>query len=369
MPDWDAEGLLEGLEGEADRDGRRRLLDALYEEGVTIAELRRAVEEDRLALVRIERLMLGEPRYTLRDMAERLGRDVEWLAQYRRSLGLAVPGYDERAFGEAHMEDADRGRAFRDSGIPDDQTVATERLLHRAFQQYAEAFRLSFAQTFIEPGDTESEVADRYTAAFHALRPLAGPHFAHVFFVHLAELVRGDVVSAEERRTGRIGGREETAIAFADVVGFTELGESVGHEELGTIAVRLDSLAAERVCAPVRLVKTIGDAVMLVAPEPGPLVETALELVESAETAGLPPLRAGVAYGPAVNRWGDWYGSTVNLASRLTARARPATVLVSEPVREAAADGFDYSFAGEKRLKGFSAPVKAHRVRRAEVSA
>ncbi|MDP9385829.1 MAG: adenylate/guanylate cyclase domain-containing protein, partial [Actinomycetota bacterium] len=86
--------------------------------------------------------------------------------------------------------------------------------------------------------------------------------------------------------------------------------------------------------------------------------------VESAEAAGLPPLRAGVAYGPAVNRWGDWYGSTVNLASRLTARARPATVLVSEPVRDAVGEDFEWSFAGTKRLKGFSAPVKAHRPRR-----
>lgn len=365
MVDWEGEGLLGGLEHEADRDGRHRLLDSLHGEGVSVDELRRAVEEDRLALVRVERLMLGEPRHTLRELAERSGRDLEWLIRYRRSLGLAVPDPDERAFGDADLEDAVRGRALRDAGIPDEQTLETERILHRAFAQYAEAFRLGFAQAFIEPGDTESEVADRYAAAFRALEPLAGPHFAHVFFVHLRERVRGDVISAEERRTGRIGGPDRTAIAFADVVGFTELGESVGHEELGTIAARLDGLASERVSPPVRLVKAIGDAVMLVAPEPAALVETALELVESAQAAGLPPLRAGVAYGPAVNRWGDWYGSTVNLASRLTARARPASVLASEAVRDAAPDGFDWSFAGEKRLKGFSAPVKAHRVRRA----
>jgi len=364
VTDWDAEGLLDGLETEAERAGRRELLGALHGEGVPVADLRRAIEEDRLALVRVERLLLGEKRYTLRDIAERTGLDLDYLTRYRRILGLAVPHPDERASGEADLEDALRGKALRDAGIDDERMHEMERVLARGLAQYAAAFRVAFAEGFLQAGDTELEVADRYAAAFQALEPLAGPHLAHVFFVHLRELVAGDVISAEERRTGRIGGREQTAIAFADVVGFTELGESAGHEELGSVAARLDALAAERVRAPVRLAKTIGDALMLVAPKPAPLVATVLELVESAEAAGLPPLRGGVAYGPAVNRWGDWYGSTVNLASRLTGRARPATVLVSEPVREAAPGCADWSFAGEKRFKGFSAPVKVHRARR-----
>ena len=66
-----------------------------------------------------------------------------------------------------------------------------------------------------------------------------------------------------------------------------------------------------------------------------------------------------------MNRWGDWFGSTVNLASRLTARARPASVLVTAEVRDGAG-GFEYSSAGPKKLKGFSSPVKTYRVRRSE---
>ena len=116
-----------------------------------------------------------------------------------------------------------------------------------------------------------------------------------------------------------------------------------------------------------RLVKVIGDAVMLVSPEPGPMVAATLELVERAEAQEeLPQLRAGVAYGPAVNRWGDWFGSTVNLASRLTARARPGSVLTTEAVRDAAKDGYSWSSAGPKRLKGIAEPVTTYRVRRAE---
>ena len=63
-----------------------------------------------------------------------------------------------------------------------------------------------------------------------------------------------------------------------------------------------------------------------------------------------------------VNRWGDWFGSTVNVASRLTARARPGAVLVTEPVREAA-PRFDWSVAGEKKLKGLQKPVRTFRPR------
>jgi adenylate cyclase len=105
---------------------------------------------------------------------------------------------------------------------------------------------------------------------------------------------------------------------------------------------------------------------MLVAPEPKELIDATLALVDEAErTEGFPPLRAGVAFGPAANYFGDWYGSTVNLAARLTARARPASVLVTQEVRDALdGDGYNVSSAGAKRLKGFSEPVKTWRVRR-----
>jgi adenylate cyclase len=104
---------------------------------------------------------------------------------------------------------------------------------------------------------------------------------------------------------------------------------------------------------------------MIVAPEPRDLVEATLRLVEASHGAeGLPAIRAGVAYGPAVNRWGDWYGSTVNLASRLTERARPASVLTTEKVRDAVGDGYEWSFAGEKKLKGLAAPLRTYRARR-----
>ena len=104
---------------------------------------------------------------------------------------------------------------------------------------------------------------------------------------------------------------------------------------------------------------------MLVSPDAEPMLDVTLRLVDlAAEDEAFPPLRAGVASGHAVHRWGDWFGTPVNLASRLTTRARPSTVLVSEEVREGADGRYDFSDAGRKKLKGFSAPVRAYRARR-----
>ena len=88
-------------------------------------------------------------------------------------------------------------------------------------------------------------------------------------------------------------------------VGFTKLGASVPVEELGGVAGRLSRLAGDVVEPPARVVKSIGGAVMFVSPDAAAAVGTALALVDAAAAEdAFPPLRAGIAFGPAVNRWG-----------------------------------------------------------------
>jgi adenylate cyclase len=196
--------------------------------------------------------------------------------------------------------------------------------------------------------------------------PLAGPWLEHVYALHLQQVLRSDALTQEQRRAGKLDDTQQAVIAFADLVGFTELGENVPVEELGSVAGRLSRLAGEASEPPVRLVKLIGDAVMLVSPEPAPMLDVTLRLVDmAAEDDAFPPLRAGIACGQAVHRWGDWFGTPVNLASRLTTRARPSTVLVSEEIRDAVGDGYEFSDAGRKKLKGFSSPVRAYRAKKA----
>jgi adenylate cyclase len=130
------------------------------------------------------------------------------------------------------------------------------------------------------------------------------------------------------------------------------------------VASKLAELAHDVTEAPVRLVKTIGDAAMFVSPDPVALVAVALSLLEAVQAADMPSLRAGVASGPALQRAGDYYGHAVNLASRVTGVARAGSVLCTEEVHDAAPDQFDWSFARKHKLKGMSEQVPLYRARR-----
>ena len=362
--DWDAEGLLDGLGDEAARRARAALLDELHEEGVPLDALRAAVAEERLALLPVERILSSEPRYTARELAERAGLDLPYFQATRRALGLVAPDPDERAYGDDDLDAARLGVRYREV-FPEDETLEVTRILGQALARYAEATRTMAAHAFLEPGIDERDLARRYETVAKELLPLAGPWMEHVFRLHLQQVLREDAVTREQLDTGRIADGQDTAVAFADLVGFTSLGESAPLEELSGVAGRLGELTGELVEPPVRFVKQIGDAVMLVSPDAERLVDTVVRLVEATrDDEDCPELRAGIAFGPAVNRWGDWYGAPVNLASRLTTRARPGSVLVAKEVRDRVGDGWSWSPAGAKRLKGISSPVTTYRVRR-----
>jgi adenylate cyclase len=114
----------------------------------------------------------------------------------------------------------------------------------------------------------------------------------------------------------------------------------------------------------VRLIKLIGDAAMLVAPEPEPLVAAVRELVERAGDDGLPPLRAGLAGTEALNHGGDWYGAPVNLASRITGTAAPGEILADDRVAATTAAAFRWAPVGARRLRGIEAPVGLYSLQR-----
>ncbi len=190
-----------------------------------------------------------------------------------------------------------------------------------------------------------------------------------MLMMQLRHAMETEAVNANERRAGApLPGARTVAVAFADLVGFTRLGEEVPPEELEQLANRLADAARDVAVTPVRFIKTIGDAVMLVSKDTTALVDAMLTLVAVIDSdEALPQLRAGVAYGPAVSRAGDWFGSPVNLASRVTSVARPASVLLSESAREQVGDDehFTWSFAKARRLKGIKDDVKLFRARRA----
>jgi adenylate cyclase len=363
--DFAAEGLLDGLSG-GERDARLDLLRRLYESGVSLDELRRAVEEERLALLPVERLLAaGDCRYTEADIAKRSGVPLEFLREDYRALGLPLAEPGERAFSDDDLEAARQLRLLLDSGLDEDGVLEVARVVGDGMARAAEAIGSVVGRSLLRPGDTELDLGRRYAEAARSLTGVAAGQFEYVFKLHLRDFIRNEVVGRAELETGEFPGSETITVCFADLVGFTKLGEQLPPDELGRVAGRLAKMAADVVSPPVKLVKTIGDAAMLVSPESPPMLDAAINLVSLANEAGedFPQLRSGVARGEAVGRGGDWYGRPVNVASRVTAIARPGSVLATDSVHEDAADRYMWSPAGRRRLKGVAHPVPLFRAR------
>jgi adenylate cyclase len=363
--DFEAEGLLEGVEGKA-RQARLDLLERLSDDGCTLEELKEAVAAGRLTLLPVERALAGEgPRYTAREIAEQAGLDLEMLLRFRSALGVPLADPDERLGTEADLDAARRMKAFLDAGLPEDGMLQVARTIGMGTARIAEANRELIIRTLIRPGDTERDVALRFAAAAEYMLPLAGPTVVYALQAHLLEQIRRDVIGATDLASGDVGGTVELTVCFADLVEFTRLGEEIAAEELGMVAGRLEEMASAVAEPPVRLVKTIGDAVMLVSTEPEAMVTAALELIHAAEQEGqqFPWLRAGIASGPTLPQSGDYYGRAVNLASRITNVARPGSVVLDEATKDATGDGFAYSYVGERKLKGLDYRVKLFRAR------
>jgi adenylate cyclase len=364
--DVDIEGLLDGLEGQA-RAERIELVRWLLGKGFTVDQIRGAVSP---MLLPAGRIVGDDGRYvSARQICDETGIDLDLLHAIQRALGMPMADDPDAAILlRADTEAAARAKIFIDMGLTRDQVIAVTRVLGHGLEQTAEAMRQVVLEAVIQPGATELQLAQAYEGLVQQVSPLLGPLCEDVLRVQLRHSLETEAVNVAERAAGTLPGARNVAVAFADLVGFTRLGEAVPPEELENLASRLSSLAHDIVSPPVRFIKTIGDAVMLVSTDPVALLRTALELLAAAEKYDdFPQLRIGLASGRAVSRAGDWFGSPVNVASRVTGVARPGTVLVSESVREAigSADGFSWSFAGGRHLKGVKSEVKLFRARAA----
>jgi adenylate cyclase len=360
--DFEAEGLLDGAR---DREARLELLRTLEQEGFSLEELREAAAHDRLALLPIERVLAGEGRlYTQEEVAEETGLAIPFQIQAARALGVPVREPGERAITEEELELSRNAKALLDAGLSPESFLELTAVMSRSMQNVAAALRGVFGEAFLHPGDTERDLGLRYAEALRNLGPLAAPTLEHMLNLRLREQMREAVIGQAELQSGRLAGSQPVTVGFVDIVGFTQLGEDVEPEDLGAVVRSFERAVAAAVEPPVRLVKTIGDAAMLVAPEPRPLVDAVLNLVErSREDDGSPLLRGGVASGEALPRAGDWYGRPVNLAARLTGFARRGSVVASSDVRDAAGDGYEWSAAGSQRFKGVRGSVDVYRVR------
>ena len=363
----EAAGLLDGVEGIA-REQRLDLLQQLLADGLSLDELQAAARAERLALLPLDRVLHREDAcYTRVQLAEATNLPLDFLSRLWRSLGMADPADDDVVFGEADLEAVKLVAAFRAAGLDEDTLALIAHVLGHGMTRLSETITQAVGEALLETGDSEQTLGLRYAQAAEHLIPMLTPLLGYVLDVQFRDQIKRSYVKPTELSAGQFENAREMTVCFADLVGFTRLGERVAPEDLSSAGRRLTDMAVAVSRPPVRLVKTIGDAAMLISPEPEPLIEAAIALVGESERhrETMPALRIGIASGQAVPESGDWFGAPVNLASRITDAARPASVLATEAVRDSATSSFNWSYAGRRRFKGIAAPISLYRVRAA----
>jgi adenylate cyclase len=312
---------------------------------------------------------------TYRQVSEESGIPLDVLRETLESMGFAWTSPDG-PMREDELEVVPVVQLGLSTGILD------RRWLARAGRAYAEGLRLAaavetelFRARFEEPvlasglGQRQAtELAGELAAPFMPLvdRALMGIYRRQQELSWTEHQVE-NIETALEEAGALVRPERMPAMCFLDLAGYTRLteerGDQAAAELASTLAVLVERSSRGRGGTPV---KWLGDGVMLHFRDPPGAVEAALAMVVQVLKAGLPPAHVGVAAGPVVVQGGDYFGRTVNLASRVAARAQAGQVLVTAPVAEAPAPGgVSYADLGDLQLKGFSAPVHVLEARRA----
>ena len=284
---------------------------------------------------RIEEILLGgEPRHTRAQVTELAGVSAERARELWHSLGFATVTDDATVFTDGDVAALRVANELVQAGITDPaQALSTARMLGQHMSRLAES-QVGMLRDIVL---ANPELATDERALIRFIERVV-PDLEHLqtfaWRRHLAAYaIRALGTAVQDADAG------SQVVGFADMVGFTTLTRRVSETELVAVVDRFDAVTAEVVAENHgRIVKMIGDEVLFAADDPGHGAEIALSLLERAEDDDeLPPLRAGMAYGRVLSRFGDVYGSVVNLASRLTSMARPGSVLVDRELADALA--------------------------------
>lgn len=312
---------------------------------------------------------------TFRQLAERTGLPLDLVMTIREAAGGAAPQSDDLV-----REDELGIVPFLEVAASEDiNPAATERLLRvmgdsmrRVSESQARWWQSEVAERFVarggrlgNMGEDTLEFGERLNPAYE--RALLAITHAHEMRTWTANILEG--VEAMLSQAGLYRRTEHPpAMCFLDITGYTRLTSEQGDQaaaELATTFSRMVQRTSVQYAG--RAVKWLGDGVMFYFTDPGPGVVAALDMVESAADAGLPPAHVGLHAGPVLFQEGDYYGQTVNLAARIADYARPGEVLVSQAVVDLAG-GVPAAFneIGPVELKGVSEATRLHVARRAQ---
>jgi adenylate cyclase len=324
------------------------LVAVLRAYGVSDDEIEQARADNNLVLLAIDRLALGQDlRYDLEAACDGTGLPEAELRHIWRSLGFPDPKPGETIFSDVDLGNLAAVADLMHSGVVSPEvTYGMTRVIGSSMARIASALIDAVSAQTDQVGAAVVEDAD----VAEVLEPVASEAggFLPMFPEVLEQVWRRHLQVAARRRLLR-GDPEDgpgQVVGFADLVGFTALAQQVTDEELAEIVDQFERLAYDVVVAGGgRVVKMIGDEVMFLTDDPVFAAEIALGLAEaSRDAAELSDVRVGMAVGPVIEREGDAFGVTVNLASRATAIAYPGTVVVSPGLRELLEDRPEYSF-------------------------
>lgn len=374
-------GILErDANGTFPRSGvmRARVVAYLQTMGIDAADLGRALDSKHLTLGYLEAAGRQYPRSprTYAERGEAIGLPFETLERLFVAFGLRPPQRDE----PMREEDATTLEAIGllvGAGVGEADLLRLARVwgdgMRRIAQYLPHYFHEAVEANFRERGLGDNQA---YEAAINEVGVRIGKsgedllgwlfrrHSEAFMTAHQLDHVETALQDAGVRRRPP---RTPEAAVFADLTGYTRLTEEAGDEAAADVALAFTQLVGEVASEHAgTIVKLLGDGVLLYFADPANAVRASLDLVERAPAQGLPQAHIGINAGPMLYDQGDYFGRTINVASRIAAVAEAGRVLVGQSVVEAVRlDGFAFSEAGRFELKGVAGPVVLHEAHRA----
>jgi len=357
---WVRQGVIPHYEGAwtPEAIGHARVVARMRDRGHSLQSIREATEQGRLASGFLEALFPSDvSRYTLKDAAREAG--LEPGLALRLVTGLGVSPEQATTVSEDDVQLLRYVAAVLASGFPLDAVLQLTRVYGQAMARVADAevrlFHLYVHEPLMRSGSSGTEIAEQMHALSREVLPLAAPVLDQVHQRYLQHFIEQDVVGHMESDLDESAidlGRMRVAIAFADLAGYTRLTEEEG--ELTAVDAVERFVEAVEITLPeqARVIKTIGDEVMIVGSDPATLTAWAVGFQRL--QSGRPLPRIGIHYGVALYRDGDYFGRAVNIASRVAARSAGGEVLVTRSVVASADSHLEFERIAEVKLKGFS---------------
>jgi adenylate cyclase len=344
-----------------------RIVAQLRKSGEPLDSIAAAAADGRLALGTADEIFQAETRtYTLKEAAKATGIKPKLIERIWMLLGLPAEGLDR--ISEPDMEALHHMAGTLEAGVPEAAFLQIVRVWAKAMADIADA-EVSLIRMYVhEPLLRKNTPAEEVSAEMARVVGVGMPHipallgYMHNRYVqHFAETAQVQNVQADRIQTDQTDKLTITA-CFVDMAGFTRFTEEQGVEVAFGEVERLRTEVEKTLPDSARMIKMIGDGVMVVSSQSRDLVPWAVELVERKHSE--PRLRVGMHTGEALYRDGDYYGSTPNMAARVLNRADGGEVLVTSAIREECRGGIGMRFAsiGKVRMKGFNEPVELFRV-------